>query len=112
MSYAQYKVSCPKCNLDSYLISIESNPIIFRCYGCMDFVVVANSRAYVIRSDFMEEMVEKYNFKFCGQVMKVEERRNKPSIKKKKTEITEEDIKSLHEFLEKSKDSSEFLKRL
>jgi hypothetical protein len=112
MPYCQYKVGCPKCGTDSYLISQESNPIIFQCHGCSSYVVIENDRAYTVSDNFMAEMVNKFNFKFCGQIIKVEAKKEKPLPKKKKTEITEDDIKDLRELLEKSKDSSEIIKKL
>lgn len=51
----------------------------------------------------MEQMIAKYNFKMCGQIIGSE---NSNKI------ITEEDVKDLHEFLDKNENFDDIIDKL
>lgn len=113
MSYAQYKVRCTSCDTDTYLVCQESNPIIYKCKGCKRYVVIWNDQAFTVNENFFLKTIKKHNLKYCGQITKIC-KTEKPEETKpvKKNEITDTDIQELHEFLSKTKDSSEIIKKL
>ena len=95
------------------LVCLESNPIIFKCKGCSRYVVICNDQAYTISEEFFLKTAKSLNLKYCGQITQTTKRDLK-SVKKavKKNEITEDDLKQLHQFLEKTLDSADIIKKL
>ena len=114
MSYCQYKIQCQNCQAETYLISLECNPIVYRCNSCNRVVVIHNDRAYTISDNFFIEMALIHNIKYCGQVIKCSQKSECKSYTKivKRERITESDIIKLHDFLDKNKDSSEIIDKL
>lgn len=114
MTYCKYKIRCSSCGADSFLVSIESNPIMYKCNGCHRFVIINKDQLFTVKEEFFIKMAHEYSIKCCGQVVacmsKSEYKSGEESFKKK--EITEEDLKKLHDFLIKSKDSSDIIEKL
>ena len=115
MPYCQYKIQCMNCMSDSFLISEECNPIIYKCNGCNRIVVAHNDNSFTITENFFMKMVKEYNIKYCGKVVKYFPKNNVPNKYKKvikKENISEEDLSKLHDFLVKAEDSSDIIEEL
>lgn len=114
MSYCQYKIQCTNCQAETFLVSLECNPIIYKCNSCDRIVVIHNDRVYTISQDFLIRMIVIHNIKYCGQVIKCSSKNEYSFCKKliKRERITKSDIDKLHDFLEKNKDSSEIIDKL
>jgi hypothetical protein len=77
--------------------------VIYKCQNCSNFVVINGDKAFNIGIDFMEQMITKYNFKMCGQIIRSESS-NKI--------ITEDDVKDLHEFLDENENFDDIIDKL
>jgi len=104
VQYYQILAVCPECSTETQLLSLEANPVIFKCGGCNRVVVVNGDRAFNISSEFMDEMLAKYNFKFCGSVYYTDFVKSDS-----KDTITEDDIENLKDILDKNMDSKDLL---
>lgn len=115
MDYSQYILTCPNCSTKITLVSAEVNPIILQCSGCNRVVVLHSNNLYTVSKEFLMELNETYNFSYCGQVSEVTIRRSDRednSELSKKEPIGNEDIRVLHDFLEKAKDSLDIIKNM
>lgn len=113
-SYCQYKIRCSYCDSDSFLISTDSTPIIYKCNGCSRYVIVNGSKLFTVREEFFMRMAIEFNIRCCGQVVTCAGKKEYTSNKKltQKSAITEDDLKKLHEFLVKADDSSDIIEKL
>jgi len=79
-------------------------------------VVIWNDRAFTVSENFFLKEIQKHNLKYCGQITRICKADPKPASapKKpvKKNEITETDIEELREFLSRTQDSSDIIKKL
>lgn len=117
MSYCQYKLICLNCGSEITLVSIECNPIILKCFGCDEIIVVQNSQVYNLSEEFFSNILKKFDFKYCGQIVNVlikKDAENSPNFpgNTEREPISEEDIKYLREFLDNSADSLDILKNI
>ena len=107
----QFRVTCPKCTDETWLVTEQTNPIMVRCRGCSAILVIQDNWLYSVSEDFLKtKIMSKFKVLDCGKIVNHVPRSG--PIKTGTKGSADKQILNLKKILGEDMDVSDFIKRI
>ncbi len=70
-SVIQIRFQCPQCADETWIVAEQMNPIMVRCQGCSDILVLQDGAFFTVsKSFFKKKILKRFSVADCGKVIK------------------------------------------